>query len=124
MPPPEGASPGELREAREQETHADIAALRQVIQRMTEGLARLVRGEPPQAGDEALLGARQSLIDGGDKLASAMLRLVSLERQARESAGKDPSEDQNEIGTVRRVIVRPGDTDPGGVPPAADAEAL
>ena len=124
MPSPETAPPPRddlgPREDVSGETRADIAALRRILERMAEGLARIARGEALQAGDEALLGARQSVIDGGDKLASAMVRLVALERQAREPAG----EDQNEIGTVKRVIVRPGDTDPGGVPPAADAEAL
>ncbi|MDR3538790.1 MAG: hypothetical protein P4L71_20005 [Acetobacteraceae bacterium] len=100
---------------------SDISALRAIVKRMVEGLARVAGGIPLQPGDDALLGSRQGAIDGSDKLASALQRMVALERQAFGLVDKDATEDRDEIRTIRRVIVRPGDSDPGGVPPAAGA---
>lgn len=59
-----------------------IARLIRLTERLTAGMERMASGAEQQAGDAALLGSRQGVIDGHEKLAAALARLITMERQA------------------------------------------
>lgn len=96
----------------------DLEQLHGLKRILVDRLSTLLNGGDPGG---LCIGSKESPGDLLEKLSRVTARLIPLERQAHnldEQAELEATND-GEVRTIRRIIVRPGDQDPGSVRPPA-----